>query len=175
MTAKNAEAKIDIFGYTEIDAYDFGEGLAGSILKRDIRDDWQGCVEGIPEFFLSILDVYGGFKITNPLAPFLAMTDVSKVADVGHVIMGQSLKVPGEIGSCKKVFGDIMDFGTFGISNFSVAMVSTGLLANITANFMKVFGSAGVVMTSIVAHDFYKAGQNLGDVLTELLYNDTFT
>jgi hypothetical protein len=35
-----AVGKIDIFGYTEIDVYDFTEGLSGSILKRDIRNSW---------------------------------------------------------------------------------------------------------------------------------------
>ena len=102
------------------------------------------------------------------------MSDVSKIADVGKVIMQQAMKVPGEIGSCKTVFTDLMDFGTFGMSNASVAMISTGLLANLTKNFMKIFGSAGVVMTSIVSHDFYKAGSNLGDVITEMFYTDDF-
>ena len=158
MTAKNSEAKIDIFGLTEIDAYDFGEGLAGSVLKRDVRDEWQGCVEGIPEFFLSILDVYGGFQITNPLGPFYAMTDMTKITDVGNVIMQQALKVPGEMTSCKTVMTDVMDFFSFGMSNFSVALISTGLMTNFTTNFMKLFGSMGVAMTSAVAHDYYKAG-----------------
>lgn len=72
--------------------------------------------------------------------------------------MQQALKVPGEFSSCKTVFTDMMDFFTFGMGNASVAMISTGLLANLTANFMKLFGSMGVAMSSAVAHDFYKAG-----------------
>jgi hypothetical protein len=84
------------------------------------------------------------------------------------------MKIPGEMASCKTVFTDISDLISFGMSNFSVSMISTDLLANITSNFMKIIGSAGVVMTSSVSHDFYKAGQNMGDVFTELFYNDTF-
>lgn len=169
-TKKGSLSRINIFGYNEDDAFDFTEGVASSLFQRDIRKDWSGCIEGFPELFLSVLDVYGGFDITNPFGVLKQMQDPTKIAQVGKVMMANAMTLSGELNSCKTVAADISDYAMFGLSNFKISTISTGLVSNLTTNYMKLIGNAGGMFTAFTSHDFYLLGQNIGDLAVDLVY-----
>ena len=66
---------LNIFGYNEGDFYDFEQGFGSAIMHQDIEIKWRGCIVGMPDYALSILDVYGGFDTNHP---FNLMTQIVK-------------------------------------------------------------------------------------------------
>ena len=44
-------------------------------MHQDIEMKWRGCIVGVPDYALSILDVYGGFDTNHP---FNLMTQIVK-------------------------------------------------------------------------------------------------
>ena len=54
ITASSTVAKrqpffvMPVMGYTDLDAIDYGEGVASGLFGRDVRGQWDGCIQGFP-------------------------------------------------------------------------------------------------------------------------------
>jgi hypothetical protein len=94
---------LNIFGFNEGDFYDFENGFGNAIMHQDISTKWKGCIIGVPDFALSILDVYGGFDTSHPFTLMTNLANPSLAVKVSQRVMAGGLTAMNKMEACKHV------------------------------------------------------------------------
>ena len=137
-------------------------------MHEDISDKWNPCLVGMPDYMLSILDVYGGFDTSHP---FTLMTNFYKpslatLATSRGMKGAITLKVKTD--NCKEVMAGFTDVSSRMMAEFS----TTRLMANSMTLLMNSFSNLTSLSTSFFAGDLKTFGKTTGEMFFTLFGSD---
>ena len=159
---------LNIFGYNEGNVYDFEQGFGSAILHRDVLEKYRPCIVGMPDYALSVLDVYGGFDTSHPFNLMTTFYDPSNAKQASRVAMVGAITIKSKYTSCNKLKDEVTMVGTDMYTNYSTTqMMSNGMtvLMNSYSNFTS-------LSSAMYSSDFKALGKTLGEIVFTLFGND---
>ena len=64
-SGERGEAQHHFLGFTEFDVVDFMEGFATGIYKKDVKEEYDECVLGVPRYAYEIYNISQSINLSN--------------------------------------------------------------------------------------------------------------
>merc|ERR1719313_2589125 len=97
---------VPIIGFTDVDGIDWFEGLASGAYGKDVRGQWDGCLNGFPTIVGQLINIFEKVlgHIANPLS---IIKDPSVFADIFSLGFSMIKEVPKDISDCMSIVGEL--------------------------------------------------------------------
>ena len=137
-------------------------------MHRDVFGKWKSCIVGMPDYALSILDVYGGFDTSHPfnIMSTIYKPDLAKKASRTAMVGGMMLKK--DFTSCSKLSTEVTKVSSAMIADFS----TTQLMTNSMTVLMNSYSNLTTLSSALYSGDFKSIGKTTGEIFFTLFGNE---
>ena len=159
---------IPIFGYTDIDAENYGEGLASGFLGKDVRSQYSSCIDGFPEIVTEFTDLINDLT-ANFVNPAELVENFGKLQKIVNFVFDMIKKGPKDVKGCQELASETTYIAGWFVKHISITTVTTGLVTNIVTNLFTVFTDAWGLVTDMFGKNYYQIGKDEGELAMLLL------
>ena len=156
------EPIFDVFGFTSINAIDLTEGFASGIYDKDVREQYNQCIVGIPVFALKIYAVFEDMEIKSIGD---VIKDFKKLTGLFGVITDIFSQAPDDWDACMDIYDEFTGTWKWILKHLSISAIFGSLFANLTTHFLKVGKDVWGLVMAMIQKDYYKIGKDAGELI----------
>ena len=152
----------DVFGFTSINAIDLTEGFASGIYDKDVRQQYNQCIIGLPTFALKIYAVFEDMQIKSIGD---VIKDFKKLTGLVGVITDIFSEAPEDWEACMDIWDELTGTFKWIMKHLSFSAIFGSLFANLTTHFLKVGKDAWQLVMAMIKKDYYEMGKDFGELI----------
>lgn len=149
-------------GYTDLDILDAVEGLMGGLMKKDVRNTYNTCYEGVPKIVMQVKDEVVSIDWKDL---FNWSKDWKEIQDSWGFMQKIITEVPEELSSCSLVVTEVVQWVMGLINTLNFVLLWTNLSTKIMGLMIPIMAKGSDVGMAFSNHDFYKIGQDVGGII----------
>lgn len=106
---ERGEPKHHFLGLTEYDLIDFSEGFASGIYQKDVKEEYELCIIGVPRYAMEIYNVSQEISIAQFTDISSIMANIEELQDVFNILIEMITEAPDQLNACKSIYGDVLN------------------------------------------------------------------
>ena len=163
------EPRFEIMGFTEYDLIDFAEGFATGVYNKDVKDEYEMCIVGVPTYGMEIYNITQTVNIEDFKKISDIMSNIEEVEEVFNLVMEMVTDAPEEFEACEGLVEDSKNTFNWIMHHLSPTQMMGNLLGNLTTHLFLVGTDSWGLVTAFTARDFFKFGKDLGALIFLLI------
>ena len=165
---ERTEPQYNILGFTEYDLIDYVDGFAEGIYQKNVTEEYDTCVLGVPRYAYEIYEISQNIKI-NSWSLDAIMKNFEEIEESVQLIITMISEAPKEFEACSNLWTDVSETFNWLLHHLSPVQLIGNIFGNLATHMVAFATDTWGLIAALLHHDMYTFGKDLAELIMMLI------
>ena len=166
---ERGEPKHNFLGYTEFDVLDFMIGFSTGIYQKDVKEEYDTCVLGVPKYAFEMYNISQNIKLDKLNSLEGVEDNFKEIEESFTLIMSMISEAPKELAACKQLYADGSGTLNWIMHHLSPTQMIGNIFGNMATHMVGIATDSWGLIAALMHHDMFTYGKDLAELIMMLI------